>query len=382
MDLELLDIDVKNQREKRRAQARASYHRCAARRAAERAASRQDQLEALAQADDDEEYSEVDDTETVFEKYGFDFGQGFEVSVPGSSNDHELVLTKPKSKPKKKSRLSRNEDDDETFDFGDSDDNTFAIFVKDFTGKPFTLLVKSSDTIDNVKVKIQVKGYLQGNFNLIFAGKFLDGNLTVASYAIQPESTLYMFAGVRGGGKRAKTSTGARRTTHDKDSRLTELRDAIGSTVMKIRAKNGMRDALLGIADTLMAHGGVIEQSPSEVVTASLGALNRHALRALQSQLTSTNNVDHRMMLIMKLFYKQQLTTLNELRNLIDETEQSLLTITELAMVHQFCKDDDGTMSWSDVNTVLVDVIEGKAVRAGANLVAGAAPAAAPAMEI
>jgi hypothetical protein len=313
--------------------------------------------------------------------------------IGNKKHNHRFELTcctcHQKSRPCFQTLGAADGDEDPCLVLSDSDyeadhaTDCMQIYVKN-NGAAQRFFVRSETTVYDLKALISLKLHIPMNiFFLSFAGKLLsDDDKSLSDYAIVRDSQIMLDIRGFGGGKRAKTSTGARRTTHDKDTRLTELRDAIGSTVMKIRAKNGMSDALLGIADTLMTHEGVIEQSPNDVVTASMGALNRLALRALQSQLMNTNNVDHRMMLIMKLFYKQQLMTLNELRNLIDETEQSLLTITELAMVHQFCKDDEGTMSWSDVNTILVDVLEGKAVRAGANLVAGAAPAAAPAMEI
>ncbi|KAL5206488.1 hypothetical protein ABZP36_034697 [Zizania latifolia] len=99
------------------------------------------------------------------------------------------------------------------------------IFVKTLTGKTITLEVESSDTIDNVKAKIQICRELEStkrmitvvappeigvkvpifcvqsliDSRLIYAGKQLADDKTAKDYNIEGGSVLHLVLALRGG---------------------------------------------------------------------------------------------------------------------------------------------------------------------------------------
>lgn len=74
------------------------------------------------------------------------------------------------------------------------------IFVKSISGKTRTIEVTPNETIGSLKQKIQEKeGIAAGEQRLVYAGKNLEDDKSIADAGIQAESTVHLVLRLRGG---------------------------------------------------------------------------------------------------------------------------------------------------------------------------------------
>jgi ubiquitin C len=85
------------------------------------------------------------------------------------------------------------------FEVTDSNGGSMVISVKTPTGKIITLNVKPSETVYDIKSKIEdQEGIPIYQQKLLFTGKQLEDHCTLADYKIERESTLHLILRLRG----------------------------------------------------------------------------------------------------------------------------------------------------------------------------------------
>ncbi|ETM43316.1 hypothetical protein L914_11180 [Phytophthora nicotianae] len=127
-------------------------------------------------------------------------GHNLEALIPKLGSSHRFVANM-RSYPKRAPRTN------------------ITIFIKTLTNQNILVHCDSTDTVGDIKIRIQEKENLDPEYQrLIFAGKELEDHLSLYSYGIKNKSQVHLVRLMRGGGARSRTFADV-----SNDSLLTEL---------------------------------------------------------------------------------------------------------------------------------------------------------------
>jgi hypothetical protein len=252
------------------------------------------------------------------------------------------------------------------------------IFVKPLTGKSFTLDVKASSTIEEVKAKIHEKEgippkeqrLIHGGKQLvnggITGGEQLDDDRTLKDYNIENLATLHLVLRLKAGGKRARASStpaDGKRGGKDKSSKMRDSRMNMGTVLMKIQNLN-LGPAFADVGSRAAKISNAVRMHPDTVMTKAFKLFDVAKLKLMSESFANTYNADWKASWISKQLFTEELENLQVVKDMIPECEYLLRDAMSMAILSQF-GEEGGDVSWKaftcEMNRIMLKKQAGEA---------------------
>ena len=223
-------------------------------------------------------------------------------------------------------------------DEGEDEGEEMTIFVKTMTGNVFTLKVKASDTIDNVKSQIELYGGVPSDQQgIIFDTSHLEDDRTLSDYNIQENSTIHLALRFRGGGKRGRIPA---QEKQDKAGRCRVLREEVG-TLMLVA---GVLCTPIGqLVQNLGEVSLRLSDRPQQVMTEMLAGMDVAKLGRLLELTAVSNNTSTRILALARTIFDRSFDELEEVSLQVSKSREVCVGYAELMMLSQY--GDEGATS-------------------------------------
>jgi hypothetical protein len=183
----------------------------------------------------------------------------------------------------------------------ESGSNEFQIFVKSPSDDLISMMVSCSTTIGSVRARLA--GHPQFppvKYQLIYAGKMLDPDTTLARANVCRDSTLMSVIGLPAGGKRARSATGSgvKTDTQDKAGNLATMR-------ADITMKTAMTAASECPSFAAFARDTVARRDHVGWFGEHMSNASVETLKELKSSLASASNTPQKCRMISKIVFAE-----------------------------------------------------------------------------
>ncbi len=157
---------------------------------------------------------------------------------------------------------------------------------------------------------------------------------------------MYQFAGPAK--KRLKTST---RVTH------AEILSNMMSNLVKVQ--QAQYGPLTQVGTTTTAWKTLSDQNPEAAMLQKLNELDKKTLRALHSEMTSSNDVKSRLLRLSQVFFRQHHMEMDMVQQSVDAAKACLLDITSYLFL-RMSGNDSSSYQWELLKETMMDAIEEK----------------------
>jgi hypothetical protein len=222
---------------------------------------------------------------------------------------------------------------EDDFKGSSSSDEQYHVFIKNLHNSTGVMTVRGSDTIGNVKARLQVdEGFEPESYRLCHAGKLLDNMSTLRDCGIKCESVLNMMPCLAGGAKGVRKNI-----LKDKTARMLDHQRATRTLQRQAtEASTGLSALVTAVAKAVAA----FQQESKTTVAVVLKRLDEDALERLNTSMQS-NNQEHKINSLCREIFAAELADIAVAVQEVESLKEWLGAVVTEAFDRSYFGDDE-----------------------------------------